>query len=371
MKYLIVTDTHIGASGNNSNIMSRQEVMWKKLFEIAKERDIKYILHGGDLMDNRTSIGVKSLIHIQEHLYKPLLNNPDIEFHIILGNHDILYRNTLEYNSVEPLLGGLDNVFIYTRPSVLNNEILMLNWICPNDTQEYLQIIKNSNVPYLLGHLELNGFNVSRNSVHNGGLDMSVFKKFKRVLSGHFHRHSVKGNVTYLGTPVSLSMSENDTKHGFHILDTETDELEFINFDEGYIHHHIEFNEDEDYDMSSLPNSENGFVRIAYMKEVSNSPKLQDMIRYYEERNNKVSLITDRYFNTDDLVSEGALVIATSKEYNNTVRILTDVIWNIKDLYDEFKDDLLVKNNIQLDTLTSEHINNILDTAQHKLLKEI
>lgn len=369
MKYLIVTDTHIGANGNNSNIISKQELMWNRLFEIAKERNIKYILHGGDLMDNRNSIGVKSLIHIQECLYKPLQNNPDIEFHIILGNHDILYRNTLEYNSVEPLLGSLDNVFIYTKPSILNDEILMLNWICPNDEQEYLQIIKNTNAPYLLGHLELNGFNVSRNTVHQGGLDMSVFKKFKRVLSGHFHRHSVKGNITYLGTPISLSMGENDTKHGFHILDTETNELEFINFDEGYIHHHINFT--EDYDMDCMPTSENGFVRISYMKEDSNNPKLQEMIRYYEERNNKVSLITDRYLDTDELVSEGALVIATSKEYNNTVRILTDVIWNVKDLYDEFRDELLVKNGITIDSVTSEHISNILDNAQHKLLKEI
>ena len=54
------------------------------------------------------------------------------------------------------------------------------------------------------------------------GMDKSLFKKFKRVFSGHYHMKSKKDNVTYLGNPYQLYWNDYGCKRGFHVFDTET-----------------------------------------------------------------------------------------------------------------------------------------------------
>ena len=53
-------------------------------------------------------------------------------------------------------------------------------------------------------------------------MDHSMFKKFKRVFSGHYHMKSKKDNVTYLGNPYQLYWNDYGCKRGFHVFDTDT-----------------------------------------------------------------------------------------------------------------------------------------------------
>ena len=48
------------------------------------------------------------------------------------------------------------------------------------------------------------------------------------VLSGHFHSKSTKKNVYYLGTQYQITFSDLHDKKGFHVLDTKTREVEFV-----------------------------------------------------------------------------------------------------------------------------------------------
>ena len=59
------------------------------------------------------------------------------------------------------------------------------------------------------------------------GIEQGPFKKFKKVLSGHFHTKSTKDNIHYLGNPYELYWNDYQASRGFHILDTDTLDLKF------------------------------------------------------------------------------------------------------------------------------------------------
>ena len=57
------------------------------------------------------------------------------------------------------------------------------------------------------------------------GLEKSMFHRFEKVLSGHFHKKSDDGHVYYLGTQYEITWSDYRCPKGFHIFDTDTREL--------------------------------------------------------------------------------------------------------------------------------------------------
>jgi hypothetical protein len=59
------------------------------------------------------------------------------------------------------------------------------------------------------------------------GISRDIFKGYERVFSGHFHQQQDDGQIRYLGAPYEITWSDYASAKGFHILDTETRELEF------------------------------------------------------------------------------------------------------------------------------------------------
>jgi len=59
-------------------------------------------------------------------------------------------------------------------------------------------------------------------------MDRKVFRKFDMTLSGHFHTRSHMDNIWYLGSPFEQTWIDHGEDRGFHILDTDTHDLEFV-----------------------------------------------------------------------------------------------------------------------------------------------
>ena len=231
MKVALVTDTHWGAR-NDSQIFARYfSKFWNDIFfPYLDEHKIDHVIHLGDIVDRRKYINFVSANNLKQDFIYPLMER-NIKFWCLIGNHDIFYRNSLDINALDQLYGDNNLINLIDKPTELQLGgcgILLMPWICTDNWNECWDATKNSKCQVMMGHLELNGFEMHRGAVCDTGFDPEEFQKFDMVLSGHFHHKSSYGNIHYLGCPYEITWSDYNDQKGFHIFDTETRELEFI-----------------------------------------------------------------------------------------------------------------------------------------------
>lgn len=231
MKIALVTDTHFGARGDHLAFDKKFAKFYDDtFFPTLIEREIKNVIHLGDMFDRRKYINYLTLRNCRKYFFDPMLHL-GIKLDVIVGNHDVFYKNTNDINSPGLLLQQYSNISAYDRPVELTYaglDILMLPWICADNYEESMAIIKDTSATVCLGHLELAGFQMYKGQVNDHGFDSKIFSRFDLVCSGHFHHRSNNGNIFYLGNPYELTWADYQDPRGFHIFDTETRELEFI-----------------------------------------------------------------------------------------------------------------------------------------------
>ena len=197
-------------------------------FPYIETHDIKTIIHLGDFLDRRKFVNFQTLNAVRSGFIDKL-EISGAKMHVILGNHDIFFKNKSEVNSLQELFA--DKFIVHNKPTVEvfdGTPIALLPWINSENEHESLKFIQNAKADILCGHLELDGFNVLRSVVFNGGMKSSLFAKYKAVYTGHFHTRHSKGNIHYLGCPYQITLGDYGDKKGFHVLDTDTGELEFV-----------------------------------------------------------------------------------------------------------------------------------------------
>jgi len=229
MKICIMNDSHFGARGDSQLFFDYFMKFFDDVFfPYLKENDIKTVIHAGDLMDRRKYVNFNILNQIRTR-FMNRFQEEGIDLHCILGNHDVYYRNTNAINSIRELFG--DDLHLYEEPTVLNFDgldIALLPWVCKENYDKSIDFIKTVPAPILIGHLELQGYDVMRGVKHENGMNPSLFSRFEKVLSGHFHCRQENKNIYYLGTQYQITFADLHEEKGFHILDTDTREIEFI-----------------------------------------------------------------------------------------------------------------------------------------------
>jgi len=225
MKILLITDQHFGVRNDNQFFINQYKKFYTEVvLPFIDAKGIDTIICLGDTFDKRRSINFMSLEAAKDMWFDPLYER-NVRMHMLVGNHDIYYKNTLRVNAPSELLGKYENISVYTEPTTVDFDgvpILLLPWICDENRDESLQVVTESNAPICMGHLEFNGFEAHPGHVMQNGMDSKHFAKFGKVFSGHYHMKSSKKNVTYLGNPYQLYWNDYGCKRGFHVLDTET-----------------------------------------------------------------------------------------------------------------------------------------------------
>ena len=123
------------------------------------------------------------------------------------------------------------NISVYDRPTTIDVggvSILLLPWICDENYDESFRSVAESSAPIVMGHLEANGFEFHPGHVMHNGMDKSLFSKFKRVFSGHYHMKSKKIMYTILVTHINYTGMTMDVKEDFTSLIQTLSKLLFI-----------------------------------------------------------------------------------------------------------------------------------------------
>ena len=341
MKIAIINDTHFGARGDSQIFFDYFMRFFDDVFfPYLEEHNIDTIIHAGDLMDRRKFINFNILNQVRTR-FMDKLKSKNIKMHCILGNHDVYYRNTNEINSIRELFSN--DLTLYEKPEVVNFDgldIALLPWVNKTNKDQCVEFIKTASAPILIGHLELNGYQVMRGVDFQGGMDKDPFDRYEKVLSGHFHCRQEKENVYYMGTQYQITFSDLHEKKGFHVLDTESRDIEFIE-NPHMMFYCLTYNDSSgplDLDSLNFSNMKNAFVKI-----------------YIEHKKHPYSF--DRYM--DKLYEAGVSKITTVDDANNSS-------WQQEEIVDLAQDTVTLINN-EIDS-----IDEVEDKARmKKLIKDL
>lgn len=188
-----------------------------QLFDEAESRGLP-VIWLGDFLDTKEVIRGKCL-----NLLFKRISMSKLEHIILIGNHDY-FNLECEQHSLE-VFEGLDNVLIVDEPKEIFPNVHAIPYI--HDTEELKKVLKKlPKDSILFGHLEVKGFDYGNGHLCESGITAQALKKFKRVISGHFHKFQEKGNLIYLGTPFSHSFGESNQIKYLGTYHVENDSLE-------------------------------------------------------------------------------------------------------------------------------------------------
>lgn len=336
-KIAILGDTHHGMRGDSIAFHALYSKFYKEIFvPYLVQNGITTVFQMGDLFDRRKYISFQSLALCRSYFFDELAKN-NIELHVLLGNHDITFRNTLEVNSPELLLKDYNNIKVYNEPASWRG-IDIIPWICKDNEQDINEFIYESNNSICFGHFELAGFEMDRGNMCHEGMNPDTLRRYDIVLSGHFHHKSSKGNITYVGTPGEMTWADYNDERGFHIFDTDTRELEFI------------------------PNPHKMFYKIKYNDENASYNDIADA-DYSEYTGKQVKIVIEKRTN--------------SFVFDTLVDCLTKVNPMDVSVVEDFSDVILAPDDIKIDeaqdtiSILNSYIDNLTLPVESDIIKAI
>lgn len=342
MKIAIISDTHFGHK-NDSLFFLEESLKFfeEQFFPYLHQNNIKDVIHMGDLMDRRKYVNFNTLHQVKDRFIRFFADN-NINLHITLGNHDTFYKNTNFINSINELFGDSKNIILYDKPTELQFDTLKIGivpWITNDNENDCLDFLQTTSASILVGHFEINGFEVVTNIRHSSGSDSEMFSKFDKVLSGHFHLRQSKQNIHYLGTQYELSFGDVNSKKGFTILDTDTRELEFIE-NTRKIFNIIKYDDVNGFEKPDANKIRNTHVKVIVLNK--KKPKIFDMLMDALSTCELQELtVVEDFENNDneesevDITQDTISIIASEIDMNENITNKDRIKMIIKELYME------------------------------------
>ncbi len=295
MRRLFTADIHLSLYQNDkikNNLPSRLYDIFNSLNQIciyARNNNIQDIDIGGDLFNDKNLVHTRPFVLFSEFL----LNNKDLNFTIISGNHDMDSTSDDQVSLIKTIQ-GYSNVNAITQNKIIDN-ITYIPF-----TKNIKQEINNAEPnDILISHFGLNEGMLSSGISMIADVGIKELTKFKLVLLGHYHKaqelQSKNTYLYYVGSPFQKDWGEKHQLKRFIDYNTETLEVKSIDL-LGYTKH-IEL-------------------------EINDKKEAKDILEQYNKLKEEGHNV--RIFNkTDqDIVNEGVYIIE-DKEVDVTNRGIT------------------------------------------------
>lgn len=255
---LVVGDIHLGVNKNNPLFFKTALRYADWLVAICKKKNIDTIVQLGDIFHNREMIHLPALNAASEFFDKL----KDYNLHIITGNHDCLYNNVSDVNSLK-LLSRWPNITVHEKVTTVG-DLCFCGW------GTKLEDIPDSKI--IFGHFDIKGFQMSSFKISEHGFSASdLMNKCQLLMSGHYHKPQVrfydKKPLIYTGSAYQLNWGESGEDKYSYILNTETLEYRPV---ENKISPRFEYIKNE----KDLEKVKNNFVSI----EIENVEEVAEVV---------------------------------------------------------------------------------------------
>jgi DNA repair exonuclease SbcCD nuclease subunit len=214
---VIIGDLHFGIHLSDERFLDYQIEEWKKFIDYCETNDVSQLIILGDFFDNRNYLSVKMIDIVKKQIIKH-----DMDIVLLVGNHDTLYKNTNAVSSPRLIFGLHDNIKVIDKVQELyidDVKCLMLPWINKENYSKSMAAIKKTDADFCFGHLELAGFEMTSGIKCINGLNAALFKKFKAVLTGHFHLVQKVGNINYLGSFYQTTWTDSGDQKNIYVVE--------------------------------------------------------------------------------------------------------------------------------------------------------
>jgi DNA repair exonuclease SbcCD nuclease subunit len=197
-KFIATSDLH----GNLKNIIPFTQVI-DQCLKLAREYNCPFYI-GGDVNDTKASVR-SEFVGI---LCKLFYEYEDVKKIILVANHDMNNHHNHEEHSLE-FMKSLPNTEVIDTPRVVFNDWYAIPYRHTNaEVLAELKIAKEQGWKKLLMHQGVMGAKQSEYVLDESSITLEDLKDFDRVLTGHYHSHQTLGNVTYFGSPFTVSFAE-------------------------------------------------------------------------------------------------------------------------------------------------------------------
>lgn len=263
-RYVNFTDCHVNAAS-----LSRVCEVLKRVRETVHEREATAAVCNGDFWDLRGTLSVRQLDVLLDEFEK--FAEEEIDLVMIPGNHDQV--------TIDGRIHGVrvfdpfPNIYVATDPIMdEDDQTIFIPW--REDPKEQSALFKQ--VPdgwTVFGHAEVAGAMTNEHHKTKGRVSRkTIVKRARACYLGHYHkRQKLADRIWYIGSPYEKNFGEREWPHGIAVVDSESIEPEFIDFED--FPHHFYLNFPDDAKKFSKPR-EQDIVKVFASHKDWNSPKL-------------------------------------------------------------------------------------------------
>ncbi len=281
-----------------------------ELFDTVEELGLPTIWLG-DFLDTKEVIRGKCL----NMIYRRLLQSP-LQHIVLIGNHD-WFNLQCEEHSLE-CLKELDNVLVVDTLQEIAPGLHAIPYI--HDQAALAAVLES--IPedtVLFGHLEVTGFDFGNGHMCESGTPIQSLEKFKRVISGHFHKAQETGNLLYLGTPFSHSFGESSQTKLIGVYDSDDNS---ISLTETSFPQHVTLHLYLDSEGTEIPpHKPNDYLRVILEGSQENIDRFDRSS--YPEGTKYVERSTDQ-FSVDVVIDESQSNVSKFKNWATKIKGLDE-----------------------------------------------